>query len=457
MAQISRELERALNAINSGIFVADANLEGIYCNKAYEDITGVSADNILGKTAATIVKEGWASNSVAVLCARKKCKISLIQNFPNDRTALVTGCPLYKNDGSLDMVVITVVDVTAQSELYENLLARRFLEQENEATLRKMIDKSIVRESGAMRETIAASLRAAFSDATVLITGETGTGKEVIANIIHKNSSRSNYNMIKVNCGAIPENLADAELFGYADGAFTGAVKGGKAGIFEMANHGMVFLDEISEMPLALQAKLLRVLQEHEIRRVGSTETVVSDFRLIAATNKDLRAMVSKGTFRRDLYYRINVIQIKIAPLRERQEDILPLLQNEIENLNKQYGRNVSFSTRAEKFFQQYYWPGNVRELKNTVERIFFSMDKDVIHLEDIDRYADTASDNSEGANTEEIREAQSLRMRVQEYERKIISETLKKCRTMKEAAEKLQIDPATLTRKCQAYQIEIK
>lgn len=310
-----------------------------------------------------------------------------------------------------------------------------------------------------MQEVIARSLRAGFSDVPVIITGETGVGKEIVANIIHENSGRSGYVMIKINCGAIPPELAEAELFGYSEGAFTGAKRGGQAGIFEMANHGTVFLDEIGELPLALQAKLLRVLQEHEIRRVGSAQTYTSDFRVIAATNQNLRALVSQGKFRSDLYYRINVIDILVPPLRQRREDILPLIQMTLADLNERYARNVFFSPRALKFFEQYSWPGNVRELKNIVERLFFLQNpkSDQVSFEDVSAYADMSLESGvteERDNTESKLEILSLKERLKSYEIALIREALQECPTMRDAAQKLQIDPATLTRKCQMYQI---
>ncbi len=212
-------------------------------------------------------------------------------------------------------------------------------------------------------------------------------------------------------------------------------------------------------MPLALQAKLLRVLQEHEIRRVGSAQTYTSDFRVIAATNQNLRALVSQGKFRSDLYYRINVIDILVPPLRQRREDILPLIQMTLADLNERYARNVFFSPRALKFFEQYSWPGNVRELKNIVERLFFLQNpkSDQVSFEDVSAYADMSLESGvteERDNTESKLEILSLKERLKSYEIALIREALQECPTMRDAAQKLQIDPATLTRKCQMYQI---
>lgn len=214
-------------------------------------------------------------------------------------------------------------------------------------------------------------LRAAATNFSVLITGETGTGKEMFASALHNASPRRDKPFIKLNCSAIPPELFESELFGYEDGAFTGAKKGGKKGKFELANGGTIFLDEIADMPMGMQAKLLRVLQEQEIDRVGSTSVVKIDVRVIAATNKDLIQCIQDNTFRADLYYRLNVINILVPPLRERREDIADIAEHFLRQLNEQYSTEKYFSNEAICALQKKDWPGNVRELRNEVERMF--------------------------------------------------------------------------------------
>ncbi len=224
--------------------------------------------------------------------------------------------------------------------------------------------------------------RAAQSEASVCITGESGVGKEVLANAVHLSSKRADGPLIKINCAAIPENLLESELFGYETGAFTGAKVGGNPGKFELAKGGTIFLDEIGEMPMSMQVKLLRVLQEHEVERVGGHKRIKLDFRLITATNRDLDEMVREGRFREDLYYRINVIGLSIPPLRERREDILVYAQMFLDEMCRQYGREFRFSQEAVAVISAYNWPGNVRELKNCIERAAVLSIEDLIRAE---------------------------------------------------------------------------
>jgi transcriptional regulator with PAS, ATPase and Fis domain len=238
--------------------------------------------------------------------------------------------------------------------------------------------------SSPFTEAIRIAKRAAKSDMSVLLTGETGTGKEVFANAIHYASGRKNKPIIRINCAAIPAELMESELFGYAEGSFTGAVKGGRKGKFELANGGTVFLDEIGDMPLTMQAKLLRVLQEKELEKVGSSETIPIDVRILSATNKNLEDMVRNGTFREDLYYRLNVIRIDIPPLRERIDDLGLFVESFLSDLNDKYETEVKISEDALKVLKQYKWPGNIRELKNVIDRSYSLVDSDIITVNEL-------------------------------------------------------------------------
>ena len=227
--------------------------------------------------------------------------------------------------------------------------------------------------------------RYADSPSPVLITGETGTGKELAARAIHEQSKRSKYPFVAINCSSIPENLFESELFGYEEGSFTGAKKGGKIGKIEMAQGGTLFLDELGEMPLSVQPKLLRVLQEYELERVGSTKKIHLDVRIIAATNRDLANMVAEKTFREDLYYRINVINLKLPPLRERKGDIMPIAENYLKKMRQKMETPLrSFSDEVVEYFLSYRWPGNVRELQNVIEYAANLCESDVLRLSDL-------------------------------------------------------------------------
>ena len=264
-----------------------------------------------------------------------------------------------------------------------------------------------------MLDTLDLARRLAVVDTTVLIMGESGVGKEVVARILHRaNPKRSDKAFITINCGAIPYNLLEAELFGYERGAFTGASKEGKSGSFELADGGSIFLDEVGELPLDLQVKLLRVLQEKNFKKVGGIKEINVDVRVIAASNKDLLGLVKKGDFREDLYYRLNVVPLKISPLRERKEDIVALSRHFLQYFNERYGFEKILSAELIDVMERYNWPGNVRELKNIVERMVVTSEENILKAEyfPVENVAERNNDNSiinhfKGSNLKEILE----------------------------------------------------
>ncbi|MGR6836868.1 sigma 54-interacting transcriptional regulator [Syntrophomonas erecta] len=295
--------------------------------------------------------------------------------------------------------------------------------------------------------------RASRTTSTVLIVGDSGTGKEIFAHAIHNMSPRRKGPFIKVNCAAVPETLLESELFGYADGAFTGARKDGKPGKFELANYGTIFLDEIGDMSLSMQAKLLRVLQEKEVERVGSLHITRINVRVIAATNQDLKKLVAEGLFREDLYYRLNVIILNLPPLRERREDIPLLSQILLERLNQQLGTKVEgISSEVINLFYSYDWPGNVRELENTIERAINFCDGHIIRLEHLPPHL-----KSNLTNLRPPRPQGSLENLLEEKEREVIINTLKTCEGNKtKAARALNIHRSALYRKINKYNIRL-
>lgn len=483
MKQLPVDLIKALDAIREGIYVLDQNLNTLYVNKAYEKITGLSYSLLSTKTAYDIHSEGLTSNAVSPLVLEKRAPVSLIQTFSTGKTALLTGTPVFDENRKLVNVVITVSDVTEQNNLYEKLIRQKVLTETTEDDIKKIAASLIVYKSPLMEKIVSFSTRLAKTDSPVLITGETGVGKELIAKLIFQTSLRSKNPFVVINCAAIPANLAESELFGYVDGAFTGAKKGGYAGIFERAHTGTVFLDEIGELPLELQSKLLRTLQEYTVARIGGNKSIKVDFRVIAATNRNLTEMVSQGTFRSDLYYRLNVINVNIPPLRMRNEDILPLIELKMKKLNARYSINKSFSSLALEYLQQYPWPGNVRELHNTIERIFLCTEENTLTVADIINFSHSPSLGTDPLNIHASTKKQScftpktpsvalnsnqsqvlaaedtkqgsLKLKVVEYEKTLIFESFSKSKSMKEAAKILDIDPSTLTRKCQQYGIK--
>jgi transcriptional regulator with GAF, ATPase, and Fis domain len=298
--------------------------------------------------------------------------------------------------------------------------------------------------------------KVAKSNSTVLIRGETGTGKELIAGAIHHNSLRSARNFVKVNCAALQENLLESELFGHEKGAFTGADRQ-RIGRFEQADGGTLFLDEIGDMSASTQAKILRVLQEHEFERLGGTRTIRVDVRLIAATNRDLSAMVAAGHFREDLYYRLNVVSVETPPLRERKEDILPLASHFIRRFGGELKKRLDgLDNDAQKLLVRYNWPGNIRELENAIERAALLAESAVIVSTDL-RLGDFAPAGTSSKDSQSVVKIPPTGIALEDIERQAITEALKMANwVQKDAAELLQISPRVMNYKIKTLNIEM-
>ena len=345
----------------------------------------------------------------------------------------------------VDLLQILATMIGMFYKLHERIdLERRDWEEEKRALTQVLEEKysieGIVGCSDAIKKLVALIKKVAPTDITVLITGESGTGKSLIAKAIHFLSPRKEKAFITINCSAIPETLLEAELFGYEKGAFSGAYTS-KKGKFELSNGGTLFLDEIGDMPLSLQAKLLRVIQEQSFERLGGTETVKVDVRIIAATHRDLEEMIREGLFREDLYYRLNVVPIFLPPLRERPEDIPVLIDYFLEKFNKEYGKAIKFSSGAVKMLLNHDWPGNVRELENLIERIVLLSDKDEVSEEEVSLYL----------REQKIQEKKGLVKEISELEKERILEALKICNFNQTRAAKL----LGLTRRQLGYRIK--
>ena len=316
--------------------------------------------------------------------------------------------------------------------------------------------EDIVTNSTEMKKLVNLAVKVAKVDSTVLIQGSSGVGKEVFCKLIHKNSDRKDGPLIKIDCGSIPESLLESELFGYERGAFTGAEKGGKIGLIEMANGGTLFLDEIGELPLSLQVKLLRVLQDREIVRLGGKEVIPINARVIAATNRDLQEMVKNNTFRRDLFYRLNVVPIKIPPLKERKEDIKPLIERNLSRFNEKYGSQVELEPSALKYMMDYDWPGNVRELENVVEYLVVTTNMDTITKDNLPNNI-RSNGNIVGANIVTLEDMSSLKEILDEVEKTVLEEAMIKSKNTEEMAILLKVDRSTISRKLQKHGIKIR
>lgn len=432
-----------------GIFVTDGQANALYINKAYENISGLKRENVIGKNMRWLEDDGIVSTSATLKVLKERKVITINQTFRTGKKALVTSTPIFNEDNNIILVITNVRDV---SKLVK--LEREIEENKRKASLYKLkfeemklkLDNNtpVIAADKVMMETINRAQRVAKVDSTVLILGETGVGKEVIANIIWKNSKRDSKPFIRINCGTIPESLIESEFFGYEKGAFTGAKSEGKMGYFEIAKNGTIFLDEIGELPLSMQVKLLRVLQEETIMRIGGNKEIKINVRIIAATNRNLEKMVEEKKFREDLFYRLNVIPMTVPPLRERQDDIVFLVKTFLKKFNERYHCNKVINSCVFEVLVEYQWPGNVRELKNTIERMVVLNNDDLITKEDIPHKIK----NSIKKNTLKIPTGLSLKEAVSELEGKMINAAYSKHGNVRAAAKELGIDPSTLVRK---------
>lgn len=463
---LRKELNEVINSSFDGIVICDKDGIIIHQNPSYEQITGLSAKNCIGRSLKELEDEGIIDVSASLKALRDNKEVTIIQKISTGATVLVSAAPIRNNKGEIEKVVNNVRDLTHLNALESEI---QQLEQQNQQIheelelLKEQNDPklSIIAQSDIMKDVLDRALRVAHIDSGVLIQGASGVGKEKVVELIHRHSFRKDYPLIKINCGAIPEALLESELFGYESGSFTGANQKGKAGLFEAANHGTIFLDEIGEMPLLLQVKLLRVLQEHEITRVGGTKPIPVDIRIIAATHRDLSKMITNGQFREDLYYRLNVIPIKIPSLKERKADIIPLIYHFLNTINHKYGINRKFSNDTLNAFINYDWPGNVRELQNLIERIALMSLNPEINIDDLQKelqFNDGFQFNvntSPSDSSSDSQDLESLKNRVESYETEIIRNAINRFPSIRKAATALKVDQSTLVRKMQKYKID--
>jgi PAS domain S-box-containing protein len=450
-------LEAIINSTQDAISVVDENGIGILINPAYTRMTGLTEEDVIGKPATVDIAEG-KSMHYKVLETKEPVKNARMKVGPNKKDVIVNVAPIMV-DEELKGSVGVINDVSEIKELTEELNeAKRMIRQLNA----KYTFADIIGESETMRAVIKQARKASKTPVTVLLRGESGTGKELFAHAIHNSSPRQNNKFIRVNCSALADNLLESELFGYTEGAFTGAKKGGKKGLFEEADGGTIFLDEIGKVSLNLQAKLLRVLQEKEIVRVGGTQPIGVNVRVIVATNTNLEEAIQEEVFREDLYYRLNVFPLFIPPLRERKKDLKPLISHIIRKFNQEYGRSVSGITdEAFNLLSSYKWPGNVRELVNLIGRamIYMNLDEDLIKL----RHLPPLGEEIKSDKGKELQidanyslEDKNLKKVMNNYEKKIIKDVLNRTdgnRT--EAAGILGIAIRSLYYKINKYEID--
>jgi PAS domain S-box-containing protein len=448
---LNRELEAIIHSSYDGIWITDGEGLALDINEAYERITGILAKEVIGRKMQDLVDEGYFDQSVTLLVMKKLKSVTINQTIRGKKQILVTGNPIFDENGKLFRVVTNVRDVTELTNLHEQIT------QEKEQTLKyktelsrlrsmQIKDSDLIFRSGLMMQIVELTMKMADVDSTVLITGESGTGKELIAKLIHRQGKGDTSPFISINCAAIPEQLLESELFGYEGGAFTGAKKEGKPGLFEMAHTGTLFLDEVAELPLPLQVKILRAIQDKEITRLGATKSIPIDVRIIAATNRNLSKMLKEGTFREDLYYRLMVVPVNVSPLRDRKEDIPLLVRHFLDEFNRHFGFSKVISPQVLDKLENYSWPGNVRELRNVIERMVVMSQGDEITPNDLPGFIHI--------KLPLYRQGARLKDAVCETETYLLSETYKTCGSWQETAKILGVDRATVFRKAAKYHL---
>lgn len=457
-AELEIEINAIMDVANIGIHITDASGTTLRFNKTSELIDDIKAEDMIGKNMKDLVERGVYSDSVAVECLKQRRPITRVQKV-NGKDILATGTPIFKNGEILRAIIITK-DVTELSNLKKTLGEIKDIntkyEEELEVLRKSRLDnKGLVTNSVKMKKIIDLAIRVASVDSTILIQGESGVGKGLLTEVIHKNSLRADKPFIKIDCGAIPENLLESELFGYKKGAFTGASSEGKVGLIELANTGTLFLDEIGELPLDLQVKLLRVIQDRKIMPIGGKEPIDVNIRIIAATNRDLKEMIGQKKFREDLYYRLNVIPINIPPLRERKEDIPSLILVLLDDYNKKFGFNKKIRPEVTRLLIKHDWPGNIRELENIIERLIVTSSSEHIEVEDlIDNGLDFLLD---GHYIKQDLDNINYKELLENYEKNLLIKVMEKSRSTSEMANLLKIDPSTIRKKFKAWGVKLE
>ncbi|WHY90918.1 sigma 54-interacting transcriptional regulator [Neobacillus cucumis] len=453
-----KDLNKDLNAILSSIYdeilVVNAKGELIrYSENIIQDFWKIDLKELIGKNMFQLEDQGLFTPSVTRLVMERKKKVSVVQETKNGRRILAVGNPIFNDKNELDRIIIASRDITETTKLKSELKEMKKISEQYKKELdtfksKDRFLKKLIYCSPKMEKIMSQVKKIADFSSTVLLNGESGVGKEVIAQAIHQLGKRAEYPFLKLNCGAIPENLLESELFGYVKGAFTGADKNGKDGYFKQADGGILFLDEIGEMPMHLQVKLLRVLQEQEVIPVGSTTPFKINVQIIAATNKKLEKMVEEGTFREDLFYRLNVIPIHIPPLRERVEDISLLAFHFLQQLNEKYERNYHLTPDAINVMEFYPWPGNVRELQNIIERLVVSADEQAIDAEFVSQFLSLGYEYKKMKPV--ITRVIPLQEAIDQVEEQLIVLAMKQYKTTTKAAKALGISQSSVSRKYQ-------
>ena len=453
------DLNSQLNAIidlsSDGIWVSSGEGVVLRINKASEKLNGLKAEDVVGTHIRSVVDRGLIDLSATLRVLETKNQVNMLQYVSRTKKhLLLTGTPLFDENGDISLVVVNERDLTQLNATKEQLeqqrqVSQKYMETLTELSMRELKEERIVAESHQMQAVLRTALKLAHMDlSNILLLGESGTGKGLLAKFIHNKSPRREKPFIQINCAALPETLLEAELFGYEKGAFTGAREKGKAGLFELAQGGTLFLDEIGEAPPSAQAKILKYLDDHEVLRLGGTRPTTIDCTIVAATNQDLEGRVKAGAFRKDLFYRLNTFTLSIVPLRERADDIFELATYFVRTYCNRYGVERRISPAAMARLQSHAFPGNVRELKSIIKKAVVMSESELLDGDFIESLAEFEERSSMAETTEPTRLADE----VGRVEERLLRQAMGVCGTTRKMAAYLGVSQPTVVRKLKRY-----
>lgn len=453
---LRKQLDAIIDSSFDAIWLFDKDSHVIRINRTAEKINDINAKDVLNRTAPDLQRLGLFDRSASIEAMKTHKTVTIVQQLKNGRQVLVTATPVLDSAGEIMTVIVNGRDMTEISSLKSELKESRALSQEYRAELSNLFKTkkyraNIVIRCESMSRILSTALRIASVNSTILIQGDSGVGKGLFAKLIHRNSKYSKNPFIRVDCGAIPEPLLESELFGYDEGAFTGARRSGKPGLFEMAEGGTLFLDEIGELPLNIQVKLLRFIEENVVIHVGGTVPKKINARIIAATNRDLELMTAKGLFRSDLFFRLNVIPLKIPSLLERVEEIPHFIHFFLKKFNKEHNMNKVITPMAVDCITRYSFPGNIRELANLIEQLVVMVPGKRIDEKDLPTHIKV---KIPGKSTFLEQKEWNLKKNVTNAEKETIRRALAFFGSQRRAAGPLGIDRSTLSRKVKRYGI---
>lgn len=451
------DYKEILDNLDVDVYVADKAGITVYVNDGYLKSTNSKKEDLINKSVYELLEEGdvFKHSTIPQIIKTKSPVTATGRDMFSDgreTNRYASGKPVLDDNGNLKFAVVSIFDTNKLKLRYDEFISKIKKEEAVRVAKKENIFiNSMIGTNDAINKIRHTIDKVAGTDATVLITGESGVGKESVADRIYLLSNRVDKPYIKVNCTAIPANLLESELFGYEKGSFTGANAKGKMGLFEMADKGTIMLDEIGDLPIELQTKLLRVIQQKEIMKIGAAKPIKIDVRIISATNANLKEKIKEGKFREDLYYRLSVVPIIVPPLRERKDDIEKLTKYFISSFTKKYNKELDTTEEFINALRLYDWPGNVREMQNIIEYLVICSDGQTM---DLNKFYETIGDDNLNAEIEE--ENNNFYENLDNYEKKLISKALTKYGGVRKAAHHLKVNPSTISRKAKKYGIEL-